>query len=281
MDHPYESSLVGEGADQAHHLDTGSGEPVVLVHGGGAGADTLSNFLPVIELLASERRVVAVDMLGFGLSAKPDPSTFEYSQGARSKHLQTFLENMALGPAHLVGNSMGGATCIEVAMNAPHLVRSLTVMGTAGRAHAHDIQSNPAIAPLLGYDGTEAGMRAIFAALTHSYRPSDELISYRVERSVQPAVMAAYQATMKWVRRNGMTFGLDDFARPRTPVHVIHGRHDVVVPLSQALEIVEATPDASLTVFGRLGHLVMLEDPQLFCATATTSWDQVERSDPA
>ncbi len=274
---PYESRFAGVGNDLAHYFDEGTGTPVVLVHGGGAGADTVSNFLGAFPLLSSRHRVIGVDMLGFGKSATPDPSDFEYSQGARSAHLASFLRQIDVGPAHLVGNSMGGATCIEVAMNHPELVSSLTVMGTAGRAKRVDIQTNPHIAPLLNYDGTEPAMRAIFTALTKEFTPDDDLIRYRVELSTQPAIMAAYKATMGWVREHGMTFGLDDFAELGMPVHIVHGRHDHVVPLAQALEIVEATPDASLTVFGELGHLVMLENPALFCDAVEGFWADVER----
>ena len=277
MHNPYESKFVGDGPEMAHYLEHGSGEPVVLVHGGGAGADSLTNYFEVIGLFGQDRRVLAVDMLGFGNSAMPSPAEFEYSMSARTDHLEAFLRNLDLEPSHLVGNSMGGASCIELAMRSPALVRSLTVMGTAGRAKKMDINTNPNVAPLLNYDGTEAGMRAILAALTADFEPPAELVEYRVAQSIRPEAIAAYRATMGWVRENGMTFGLEDFAKLQVPMHVVHGRHDAVVPLSQALEIVEHTPNASMTLFGQLGHLVMIENPLGFVEAVTSFWRDLDR----
>lgn len=269
-------NYLGEGATRAHFVERGSGTPVVLVHGGGAGADTYSNFGAALPVLAEHYRVIGVDMLGFGRSAMPEPSGFEYSQAARQNHLATFLEELGLGPYHVVGNSMGGATALGVAMAQPNLFRSLTLMGTAGRSDHHEITSNPALAPLLNYDGTTDGMRALLGALTHGFEAPDELIEYRVERSADPQVRAAYRATMAWVREHGLTFDMADIAAVTVPTLVVHGRHDQVVPLGHALEIVEAIHDASLAVFGQSGHLVMLENVSLFCDTVTAFWRDVD-----
>src|SRR3546814_8637997 len=59
-------------------------------------------------------------MLGFGDTAKPN-GDFVYSQRARTNHLIAALDALDLGPAVLVGNSMGGATAIGVAVDRPDL----------------------------------------------------------------------------------------------------------------------------------------------------------------
>ena len=57
-------------------LEEGSGDAVVLIHGGGAGADAEGNWKTTIPLFSKERRVIAVDMVGFGKTDKPDPAAW-------------------------------------------------------------------------------------------------------------------------------------------------------------------------------------------------------------
>src|SRR3546814_17374070 len=99
-------------------------------------------------------------MLGFGDTAKPN-GDFVYSQRARTNHLIAALDALALGPAVLVGNSMGVATAIGVAVDRPDLVRKLVLMGRAGLVS----RLAPALAPLLNYDFTREGMVCLVAAL--------------------------------------------------------------------------------------------------------------------
>src|SRR3546814_12445234 len=101
-------------------------------------------------------------MLGFGDTAKPN-GDFVYSQRARTNHLIAALDALDLGPAVLVGNSMGGATAIGVAVDRPDLVRRLVLMGSAGLVSRID----PALAPILNYDFTREGMVRLVEALTH------------------------------------------------------------------------------------------------------------------
>src|SRR3546814_6600359 len=54
------------------YLDSGEGSPIVLIHGGGAGANSWGNWQGVIPRLTPHHRVVAIDMLGFGDTAKPN-----------------------------------------------------------------------------------------------------------------------------------------------------------------------------------------------------------------
>src|SRR3546814_3136576 len=78
-------------------------------------------------------------MLGFGDTAKPN-GDFVYSQRARTNHLIAALDALDLGPAVLVGNSMGGATAIGVAVDRPDLVRRLVLMGRS-EEHTSELQS--------------------------------------------------------------------------------------------------------------------------------------------
>ena len=130
---PFTSKYVVANGIRTHYLEEGSGEPVILLHGGGAGADGYSNWHSTIPLLAKHFRVLALDMLGFGKNEKPDETKFTYSQSARNDHLVGFIEALGLTGVTLVGNSMGGATSIGVAVKRPDLINKVVLMRSEER----------------------------------------------------------------------------------------------------------------------------------------------------
>src|SRR5581483_8780047 len=88
--------LVETGGFRTHYLEEGSSltdtTPVILLHGGGAGADGWSNWRDCLPLFAKRRRVIAADLVGFGRSDKPDPTTFDYTQPTRNAQIVAFIE---------------------------------------------------------------------------------------------------------------------------------------------------------------------------------------------
>ena len=249
---------IAAGAINTHYLDNGTGAPVVLIHGGGAGADSRGNWAQVIPMLASDYRVIAVDMLGFGRTDKPNGS-FVYSQPARVDHLIAFLDALDLGPATLVGNSMGGATAIGVAVERPDLVRDLVLMGSAGLVSRID----PSLAPILGYDFTREGMvRLVRALTTDSYHIDDAMIDYRYALAVDEGTRRAYTETMNWVKDQGGLFWPEDYIRRvQVPTLVINGKCDKVVPVANAYKFLELIENSWGYLIPDCGHWAMIEHP--------------------
>jgi pimeloyl-ACP methyl ester carboxylesterase len=71
-------------------------------------------------------------MVGFGRSDKPAPESYTYDQPGRNRQLLALLEALEIDKAFLVGNSMGGATCIGATLERPDRVERLVLMGSAG-----------------------------------------------------------------------------------------------------------------------------------------------------
>jgi 2-hydroxy-6-oxo-6-(2'-aminophenyl)hexa-2,4-dienoate hydrolase len=258
------SSFVDAGGIRTHYIESGAGQPVMLVHGGGPGADGHGNWHSCLPLFAREFRVLAVDMLGFGRTEKPDPTAFEYSQDARARHLTAFIEAVGAGPVTLIGNSMGGLTSLCVAIERPDLVHKLILMGSAG------IKSvlPPALQPLLNYDGTKDGMRRVIGALTHdSYRMDEALLNYRVEMANRPDTMKALQAAMQWVKQqHGLYIDEDRIRRNRVPTLVIGGKNDPIVTPAQIFRFLELIENSWGYLIPHCGHWVMMEQPEEFAA---------------
>src|SRR5690606_24648192 len=107
-------------------------KPLLLLHGGGAGADSVGNWSESIKILSANHRVIAPDMVGFGKTDKPSPDHYVYDQNGRNKHIIAFIEALGLAKTSVVGNSMGGATALGVALQRPDLLDRIVLMGSAG-----------------------------------------------------------------------------------------------------------------------------------------------------
>ncbi|MFI2487401.1 alpha/beta fold hydrolase [Promicromonospora kroppenstedtii] len=118
---------------ELHYVAAGTaGSPVLLVHG---FPETWWAFHRVIPLLAERHRVFAVDLRGFGDSATA-PETTEGTGGSATaaEDLHQLIERLGLGPVHLTGQDIAGATAFRLAATHPEDVASLTAveMGLAG-----------------------------------------------------------------------------------------------------------------------------------------------------
>ena len=106
-----------------HYLTCGEGEPLVLVHGRGSAA---ALFAPILAALAAGRRVIALDLPGWGLSEKPPFTghTAADAVGVWRDALLGFLDDQGLTQTDLAGHSMGGLAALAVALDAPRACAS-------------------------------------------------------------------------------------------------------------------------------------------------------------
>jgi 2-hydroxy-6-oxo-6-(2'-aminophenyl)hexa-2,4-dienoate hydrolase len=259
------SKFVDAGGLRTHYLEAGSGPVLILIHGGGAGADSAGNWKGTIEAFARHFRVLAMDMVGFGDTDKPDPARFVYSQSARVEHLRAFLAALGIERASFIGNSMGGATALGLAASHPERVERLVLMGSAGL----NTSIHPDLLPVINYDFTRAGMvRLIRALVNERFEIDPALVDYRLARSLDPATRAAYGATMQWIRNEGgLAYPPDVIGRVRCPTLVVNGKEDKVVPLANAYRFLELIEHSWGWIVPHCGHWAMIEHPDAFART--------------
>jgi pimeloyl-ACP methyl ester carboxylesterase len=112
-----------------HYVSAGtSGSPILLVHG---FPETWWAFHKLIPLLATKHRVFAVDLRGFGDSANGQG---DYDSKTSAQDLHQLIAHLDVGPIHLTGQDISGATVFRLAATHPEDVLSLTAieMGLAG-----------------------------------------------------------------------------------------------------------------------------------------------------
>ena len=233
-----ESRFIDAGGINTHYYDVGEGPVMVLVHGGGAGADSFGNWRDCIPTLAQHYRVIAPDMVGFGKTDKPSPETYCYDQPGRNKHLSDFLDALELTKVALVGNSMGGAASIGATLLNPGRTERLVLMGSAGLPIP--AKPSPQLLHNLNYDFTVDGMRRVISGLTApGFKPTEELVQYRYQLTMDEATKAALAAVVAETRKGTLNFSEQDLASIKHPVLVINGKEDGVSPIARAVRFLE------------------------------------------
>jgi pimeloyl-ACP methyl ester carboxylesterase len=259
----FERGFINTLGYRTHYIHGGGGEPLVLVHGGGAGADAIGNWAgKCFDLLTQSRRVIALDMVGFGHSDAPDPAEFDYSPESRIEQLIAFIEALGVGAVDVVGNSMGGRTAAAVAAKRPELVKNLVLMGSAGLDRGMD----GALRALVEYDFTYVGMQRIVEALTHDgFQADPAMIEYRLDISKQAAQRQAFTATIGKIKhRGGLFLDPEEIASIGHRTLVVNGKDDKVISIEQALGFLKLIKNSTGVLLPHCGHWAMIEHPEKF-----------------
>ena len=261
-----ENRFVDVNGISTHYYEAGAGTPLILIHGGGAGADAYGNWRGCIAEFAKHFHVFAIDMIGFGFTDKPDPESYEYTQVKRNEHVIGLIEKLGLSNVNLIGNSMGGLTAIGVAVEKPAMVNKLILMGSAGiKAPLSD-----ELKSIMNYDYSTAGMEKIVRGLTNpNFKVDAEIVEYRHQLSIQSSTRAAYDAVMGWIRKQGALFGEEDYiSRVSQPTLVVNGKLDKVVQLDCAYKLLELIENSTGYILPNCGHWAMIEHPLKFSRIA-------------
>jgi pimeloyl-ACP methyl ester carboxylesterase len=252
-------------------IDTGTGPPVVLLHGQpGTGA----SWDPVIQLLETGHRVLAPDRIGYGSSAGE-------AQGftGNADLIASFIEERRAGPATVVAHSWAGGAAVLLAHRHPRAVSNLILVGAACTPDSLDAIDRLLILPGVGNALTTAGLIAIDSVLPRMrswlrYVP----IRYRdrigTSLPSEPGLVGVRASNGGFARqkRSFMTEqrALGDempavtaaLAELEVPVVVVCGAWDLVVRPSAAVSLARAISGSELISFPRSGHFVARDAPE-------------------
>ncbi len=126
-----ETKYVDVKGTRTRSLEAGSGEPMLLVHGGNFGRYCSANdWDRNIDSLAGSYHVFAIDKIACGFTDNPQ-SDGEFVIGASVSHARDFLDVMGIDSAHVVGHSRGGLTACRLVLESPGAVRTLVIVDSA------------------------------------------------------------------------------------------------------------------------------------------------------
>ncbi len=267
VDWPAQTRQIAIDGRSVNYVDIGKGtQTVVFVHGLGG---SWQNWLENLPRTAEHCRAIALDLPGFGLSEMP---TDPISITGFAATVDAFCEALGLGPVVLVGNSMGGFTAAEVAIQHPERVELLVLVDAAGISSANVTRSRSGerLARQLMMRGqgdtnaakkmlTRPGYIALGMGLVARYptRISKELLSEQLLTFGDAGFGDAFEAILAYDFRHR----LEEIG---CPVLVVQGEDDILVPLGDAFEFCELIPNATLMTMADTGHVPMFERPVQF-----------------
>ncbi|MFD3835555.1 alpha/beta fold hydrolase [Streptomyces sp. NPDC058642] len=241
----------------------GSGEPLLLLHGIGHHRQAWD---PVVDILATEREVITVDLPGFGASpGLPDGLTYDLA--TTTAVFGAFCEALELDRPHVAGNSLGGLLALELGRE--KLVRSVTALSPAG--FWSEAERRYAFAVLLTMRGIALRMpRPMVERLSRSAAGRTALTSTIYARPARRSPEAVVAETLALVNATGFAETLraggsvqfvDDI--PGVPVTVAWGSKDRLLLRRQGVRAKQIIPKARLVRLPGCGHCPMNDDPAL------------------
>jgi len=268
-EHLHRTQIAGH---EVNYVDMGERggrhRPILFIHG---LSGQWQNWLENIPRFAQERRVVAVDLPGFGCSEMPEERITIELYGRLVAEL---CERLDVASAVVVGNSMGGFVAAELAITRPEMVERLMLLASAGVSQM-DVARRPVM----------AGAKVV-ALLATSSLAQMKLVARRPKARHWVLILVArypgrlkadlmFEGMMKGANKPGFDNALracleydfrDRLPQIGCPTLVAWGEKDAIIPVRDADKFVELIPGARKVIFKDTGHVPMLERPCAFNA---------------
>jgi 2-hydroxy-6-oxonona-2,4-dienedioate hydrolase/4,5:9,10-diseco-3-hydroxy-5,9,17-trioxoandrosta-1(10),2-diene-4-oate hydrolase len=245
---------------------SGRGVPLVMLHGGGPGASALANYRDNLPAF-SRFQVVLPDQPGFGASYRPTQAELDdrsITQITVDAMYQT-LDALGITDFHLLGNSLGGAAAIAMAIAQPSRVRRLVLMAPGGGwlpSGPTPTEGQKAMFRYYAGEGpTLKKMKDFVGVMVADPKRFDESsIQARYEASLDPEHVEFYHRyNAAFAKRHGMDPLWQQVHKISAPTLLLWGRDDRTITLDGSAIMLKQIPDVQLHVFGRCGHWVQVE----------------------
>ena len=243
-----------------HYVEAGSGPPLLLLHG--LNGSTFG-FRLLMPCLATHFRTIALDLMGFGYSERPQHR--DYSLGAQARLVAGFLDALGIAKASVLGHSLGGAVAMHLALEFPERVDRLILVSSASDSETRrGLRSSRLVRPLLP-------VVAAFTVQNQRFRRMSLRSACYDPAFITPEIIEGYMAPTR-VRGHLRALGslmVDrrkdpplDPAAISQPALIIWGAADHWLPASHGERLQALIPNSRMTVIDRAGHLVLEEQPE-------------------
>jgi 4,5:9,10-diseco-3-hydroxy-5,9,17-trioxoandrosta-1(10),2-diene-4-oate hydrolase len=246
-----------------HYLDEGQGPVVLWMHGSGPGASGFSNFKGNFpKFVEAGYRNIVLDLPGFGRSDKPDDGQYDLAFFVAT--LREFISAAGIERCTLLGNSLGGAIALGLALAEPQRVERLILLAPGGVEERETYFKMSGIQRMVTLFGAgPIGMPEMRSMMSlQLFDPSilpDDLLAERVAVAVtQPKNLFSTMMIPNMEARLGE---ID------CPILGFWGSNDNFNPVSGAQRIIDGAPNARFVVLNRCGHWVQVEHRELFNRT--------------
>jgi len=237
------SRTVKIGQLDIHYLTGGAGEPLIIIHGGGVGANA---WLENATELSKRHRVYVPDLPGFGRSQSMGDN---FSVPEFSEFVEQFSLAMGLERFHLLGHSIGGCIALDYAFKYSHRVKKLVLISS--------FCLGKELALWVRFLCSKAIRKSVGELVLTVLR----LVRWLARSVFTPSEQAGFISRFKmnigksFTTLKGQAIILQSrLSELVVPTLVVWGAKDNIVPVRQAYAALQAIPDGHLHVFEGLGH---------------------------
>lgn len=258
-----ESHFVSVEGLNIHYLAAGAGEPILLLHGFPTSSFLYRNVAPY---LAQKNRVIALDLPGYGKSAKPLDASYSFRFYGRV--LTGLLDALNLQQIGLVVHDIGGPIGLNWAIHNPERVRRLAVLNTlvypemswAVVAFVLALKTPGVAWWLTGKAGLKATMRL---GLYDKQKVTPEVLAGVQTPFETPEARRALIKAGAGLHRDGFKDIAEKLPSFKMPVRVIYGERDRVLPdvAKTMARVAQDLPHAEVTALPDCGHFLQEERP--------------------
>lgn len=249
-----------------HYQVFGRGRPVILLHG---WLGSWGLWQETMRYLSKEYRTYAMDFWGFGESGKKRET---YSIGDFVNLIDQFMEQLGIVKAPVIGHSMGGTVSMAFAIQYPHRVTKVGVIGSPVKGDSLAI-----LLKLAGYPfivkiifsslwALKLGIRIAAPLITKDKR-WPEMISADLSRTT----LESFLLSIKSLRQTDLTGQIKDI---RLPILGMFGAKDNIVNPNQKDVLQHEGLHPSIAYFKNAGHFPMLDEPETFMKTLKDFLDE-------
>ena len=267
------------------YVKTGSGPVLLLLHGLGCDHTT---WTPVIDQLAKRYTVIAPDLLGHGLSAKPRA---DYSVGGYANGMRDLLTVLNIDKVTVVGHSFGGGVAMQFAYQfpertermmlvasgglGPEVTPGIRAITTPGFHQAMGVLTLPGVRHV-GIAGLKLASATGWKA-THDLGEVADIYDSFKDPHARHAIRHVVRAVVDW-RGQIVTMADRAYLTDAMPMAVVWGRNDMVIPVRHASNAAALAPKARVEVIPNAGHFPHKDHPERFVKVVT---DWVQSTEPA
>lgn len=237
-------------------------EPILLLHGTSASLHTWEGW---VKELARQRRVISLDLPGFGLTG-PFPDG-DYRVEHYTQFLLAMLDHLRVNRVVLVGNSFGGQLAWRFALAHPERSARLVLVDAAGYPRNAEsvpigfrLAGIPALAPLMS---RLLPRSMIESSVRNVYGDPDKVDDGLVERYYQLTLRAGNRQALRQRFAQAPSGELHErIGELELPTLIIWGGRDRLIPVSNAERFASDIEGSQLVLFEALGHVPQEEEPQ-------------------
>ena len=245
---------------RVHGWEGGQGFPILMLHGSGPGVSAQANFRLILEPLAANYHILALDLIGFGGSGRKSAPPF-FDLDLWLQQAQAAIDVIPEKAVGVIGHSISATLALRLAAANPRITKVLTTgaMGARFAANADTVLT-------WTFPETREELRRVGKALVYDQRLIDDnFLDGRMKILGDPEYAAYFRSMFAGDKQaivDAANLGADTLAKIACDVVMVHGKDDRPFPYAETtMALARQIPQADAVVLARCGHSPALEHP--------------------